>query len=79
MYLVMFQTPTEAGVAVLLFQSCYIDICRDPQVRSADPLVYPFRPFGKETRYIIDRGDLLCAEEVFLHEPNEFFNRSLAF
>ena len=44
-----------------------------------DPLVFAFQPSGKGTPHIINTGDLPRAEEVFLHEPNRVFDRSLAF
>ena len=44
-----------------------------------DPLVFAFQPSGKGTPHIINTGDFPRAEEVFLHEPNRVFDRSLAF
>lgn len=44
-----------------------------------DPLVLAFQPSGQGTPYIIDTGDLPRTEEVFLHEPDRVFDRSLAF
>ena len=44
-----------------------------------DPLILALQPSGQGTPYIIDTGDLPRTEEVFLHEPNRVFDRSLAF
>ena len=44
-----------------------------------DPLVLAFQPSGQGTPHIINTGDLPRTEEVFLHEPDSVFDRSLAF
>ena len=44
-----------------------------------DPLILALQLSGQGTPYIIDTGGLPRTEEVFLHEPNRVFDRSLAF
>ena len=52
---------------------------RDMQRCPVNAPVFPDKPAGKGTPYIIDTCDLSCAEEIFLYKTYTVFDRALTF